>query len=95
MTAYVIFEADVTDPDQYERYKAHAESSVTAASGRYIARGGTVESFEGDAPTRVVILEFPTFAGASAWYHSDDYTDAKSFRAGAARVRMFLVDGND
>ena len=93
MTAYVIYEADITDPEQYEQYKTRAAPSVTAAGGRYIARGGTVESFEGAAPARVVVLEFPTFDAATAWYHSDEYAEAKSLRAAAATARMFLVDG--
>ena len=93
MSAYVIFEADVIDPEQYEQYKRAAAPSVAAAGGRYLARGGRVESFEGAAPARVVGREFPTFDMASAWYHSDEYGEAKSLRATAATARVFLVDG--
>jgi uncharacterized protein (DUF1330 family) len=93
MTAYVIYEAVVTDPEQYEQYKARAAPSVTAAGGRYIARGGGVESFEGAEPGRVVILEFPTLDAATAWYRSEDYTEAKSLREDACQARMFVVDG--
>ena len=64
MTAYVIYEAVVTDAEQYERYKTAAAPSVSAAGGRYVVRGGEVESFEGAAPARVVILEFPTLDAA-------------------------------
>jgi uncharacterized protein (DUF1330 family) len=95
MTAYVIYEAVVTDPQQYEQYKTRAAASVTAAGGRYIARGGDVESFEGAEPARVVILEFPTFDAATAWYRSDEYHEAKSLRETACRARLFVVDGND
>jgi uncharacterized protein (DUF1330 family) len=93
MTAYVIYEAVVTDPDQYEQYKTRAAASVTAAGGRYIARGGDVESFEGAEPARVVILEFPTFDAATAWYQSEAYTEAKSLREAACQARLFVVDG--
>src|SRR4029450_10838999 len=40
MPAYVIVETDVTDPEQYEHYKAAASDAVAAAGGRYLARGG-------------------------------------------------------
>jgi uncharacterized protein (DUF1330 family) len=93
MTAYVIYEADVTDLEQYEQYKARAAATVTAAGGRYIARGGDVESFEGTEPARVVILEFPTFDAATAWYRGEDYTEARSLRERACRARLFVVDG--
>ena len=38
MTAYVVYEAVVTDAEQYERYKTAAAASVAAAGGRYVAR---------------------------------------------------------
>ena len=95
MTAYVIYEAVVTDPEQYEQYKTRAAASVTAAGGHYIARGGAVESFEGAEPARVVILEFPTFEAATAWYRSDEYHDAKAVRESASTARLFVVDGID
>jgi uncharacterized protein (DUF1330 family) len=95
MTAYVIYEAVVTDPEQYEHYKARAAVSVKAAGGRYIARGGDVESFEGAEPARVVILEFPTLAAATAWYRSEEYTEAKVLRENACQARLFVVDGID
>ena len=84
MTAYVIYEGIVTDSEQYERYKEAAASTVVGAGGRYIARGGRVELFEGAAPARVVILEFPTFEAATIWYHSDEY----ALRAGTSSRRL-------
>jgi len=93
MTAYVIYEAVVTDAEQYEQYKTRAPASVTAAGGRYIARGGDVESFEGAEPARVVILEFPTFDAATAWYRGEEYTAAKALREAACAARLFVVDG--
>ena len=93
MTAYVVYEAVITDAEQYERYKAAAAASVAAAGGRYIARGGAVESFEGAAPARVVILEFPDLATATSWYRSEQYTEARTLRERACDARMFVVDG--
>jgi uncharacterized protein (DUF1330 family) len=93
MSAYVVYEAVVTDAAQYEHYKAAAAASVTAAGGRSIARGGDVESFEGAAPARVVVLEFPDLATATAWYHGEQYTEARGLRERACEARMFVVDG--
>jgi uncharacterized protein (DUF1330 family) len=93
VTAYVIYEAMITDAAQYELYKKAAAASVPAAGCRYIARGGDVESFEGGAPARVVVLEFPDFATATAWYRGEQYTEARALRAHACDARMFVVDG--
>ena len=94
MSAYLIFQAEVLDPDRYEQYKIAAARTVVAAGGRYIVRGGDVVTLEGEAPVgRTVVLEFPTMQVALDWYHSDEYGEARRLRDGAARARVFLVDG--
>ena len=83
MSAYVVYEAVITDAEQYERYKALAAPSVAAAGGRYLARGGEVETFEGTTPARVVVLEFPTLEAAREWYRGEQYTAARALREAA------------
>lgn len=94
MAAYVIYQGEVTDPERYDVYKTDAAASIERAGGRYVARGGDVEVLEGDAPPdRTVVIEFPTMDAALAWYHGDDYAAARTLREGAARCRMYVVDG--
>jgi uncharacterized protein (DUF1330 family) len=94
VSAYVIVEVEVNDPDAYEQYKPLAFESVAAHGGKYIARGGQVDSLEGAPPAgRVVVLEFPTVEAAQGWYHSDDYKEAAGLRHAAATSRLFIVDG--
>jgi uncharacterized protein (DUF1330 family) len=96
MSAYVIVETDVTDPEQYERYKAAASDAVAAAGGRYLVRGGELAVLEGDwQPTRLVVLEFEDLAAARRWYDSQQYQQARRLRAGAAHLRMVAVQGAD
>ena len=38
MSAYVIVEIEITDPELYERYKQLAPATVQAHGGRYLAR---------------------------------------------------------
>ncbi|MEY2422199.1 MAG: hypothetical protein QOI95_2266 [Acidimicrobiaceae bacterium] len=96
MTAYVIVEVEVTDPNLYEQYKPLAGASVEAHGGSYRARGGTVEVLEGEPPAgRVVVLEFPSLQAAKDWYRSDDYQSALTIRHAAATSRMFIVEGTD
>ena len=94
MTAYVIYQGEVTDPDRYEEYKPRAAASIAAAGGRYLVRGGEVELLEGEAPAgRTVVLEFPNRQAAVDWYRSAQYTEARGLREGAATARMYVVDG--
>ncbi len=94
MPAYVIVEVDVHDAEAYGPYVEGATTSVAALGGRYLARGGQTASLEGDPPPpRVVVLTFPDFDTAVAWYHSDAYQQVVPIRHRAAESRMFVVDG--
>jgi uncharacterized protein (DUF1330 family) len=94
MPAYVIVETNVTDPEQYERYKEAAPASIASHGGRYVARGGELAVFEGDwNPARVVILEFPDLETAKRWYASEEYAEARKLREGAAVLKMVAVEG--
>lgn len=94
MAAYVIYQGEVLDPVRYDEYKDKAAASILAAGGRYVVRGGDVEVLEGEPPAgRTVVLEFPTRQAAVDWYRSDDYTEIRKIREGAARARMYVVDG--
>lgn len=94
MTAYVIVEVDVTDPERYERYKAATPATLAAAGGRFLVRGGELTVLEGDwQPSRVVVLEFEDLAAAERWYESEAYQAAKKLREGGARMRMVAVQG--
>lgn len=93
MTAYVIYQGEITDPARYEEYKVEAAKSILAAGGRYVVRGGEPEVLEGDAPHgRTVVLEFPSRQAAIEWYRGERYTAVRALREGAARARMYVVD---
>lgn len=94
MTAYVLVDVEVTDAEQYDRYRMLAAPSVEQYGGRYIVRGGASEVLEGDrVPQRLVVLEFPDADAARRWYHSPEYGEAKATRAGAATGSFVLVEG--
>jgi uncharacterized protein (DUF1330 family) len=65
MPAYVIVETDISDPEQYEQYKAASPGAVAAAGGRFVVRGGELAVLEGDwNPSRLVVLEFDDLEAA-------------------------------
>jgi uncharacterized protein (DUF1330 family) len=94
MAAYVIVETDITDPEQYEQYKAVSPAAVAAAGGRFVARGGELAVLEGDwSPTRLVVIELPDLDAAKRFYESPQYQEAIKLREGAASLRMVAVEG--
>jgi uncharacterized protein (DUF1330 family) len=96
MPAYVIVETDISDPEQYELYRAASPDAVHSGGGQFVVRGGELAVLEGDwNPSRLVVLEFPDLQAAKDWYVSDEYEAAKKLREGAANLRMVAVQGLD
>jgi uncharacterized protein (DUF1330 family) len=94
MPAYVIVETNITDPEQYEQYKAASPGAVASGGGRFVVRGGELAVLEGDwSPSRLVVVEFPDLEAAKRWYESERYQEAKRLRDGAAELRMVAVEG--
>ncbi len=94
MSGYVIANVQVTDPVQYEEYKKWSTAAMKAHNAEVCVRGGQVAVLEGDwAPERIVILKFPTFEAAKAFYDTPEYLKAREARAGAAIMRMVVVEG--
>ncbi len=94
MAAYVIAQIEITDPVGYEEYKKMAERTVAAYGGRYLVRGGAVETLDGEwDPKRLVMLEFESVERAKEWWSSQEYAIAKELRLQTARSKMILAAG--
>ena len=94
MPAYVIVDVDIQDAELYEQYKLLTPASIAAYGGRFVVRGGTVETLEGTwAPGRVVVLEFEDLDRARAWWSSPEYAPARALRQRSATTQMILVEG--
>ena len=94
MSAYVVVETLVTDPERAARYRPISGASVERHGGRFLARGGAISVLEGSwDPKRVVVIEFPSVEKAREWYESEDYAVARTVRQGAGEWRIVLVEG--
>ena len=94
MSAYVVAEIEVDNPEGYEEYKKLAPPPIAAFGGKYITRGGRAENLEGDwKPNRIVILEFESIDKAKNWLDSEEYREAKALRHKHATSKMIVVDG--
>ena len=94
MKAYVIANIDVTNPERYKDYVKLTPGTIAPFGGRFIARGGRSEKLEGETPAnRVVVIEFPSYEQARAWYGSDAYRAALAIRQSASTGTLILVEG--
>ena len=61
MTAYILVDITVEEPERYQDYVSQAPAFVAKHGGEYLVRGGNAEAPEGDwLPERLVILRFPS-----------------------------------
>ena len=94
MAAYIIVDIDVTDPGAYEEYRKLVPPLVAKYGGKYLVRGGELETMEGGwTPKRLAVLEFDSVDRAKRFYYSEDYEPVKQIRLKATNSKMVLVEG--
>lgn len=91
---YYVAEFTVHDPEGIKPYSAQVESTFAPYGGKFIVRGGEIESLEGVAPTqRRVVIAFPSIERAKAWYASPAYVELRKIRQKTADASVYLVPG--
>jgi uncharacterized protein (DUF1330 family) len=90
---YIIANVNVTNPDQYDAYRKLSTEAAQAHGAEFVVRGGQQKVLEGNLHSRTVVLKFPSYAAAVAYYESMEYSKARDARAGAALMNMIAVEG--
>jgi len=94
MSAYLIVEVDVKDPERYADYRTMVPPTLEPYGGKFLVRGGAVETLEGNwEPSRVVVIEFDSVEMAKRWWDSDEYREARNLRQATAETKMIVVEG--
>lgn len=93
MGAFMIIQADITDPKQFREYAMRTPALIAEFGGRYRSMRGELELLEGPADDRkIVISEWPSMDAARAFWHSHAYAELKKLRDGAADVSVYLCE---
>jgi len=95
MSAYLIVDTRIENPEKYEEYKTLAKPIAEKYGGVYRARGGDMDLLETDlwTPTRMVIIEFPDMDAARAFVDSEEYAPVKQLRRNNAKCTLTILDG--
>ena len=94
MAAYLIGDVEVVDAAGFGEYRRQVPATVAAYGGRYLARGGAVETLEGSwSPKRCVILEFPSMAQLKVWWDSPEYVPLRALRERTTRSSIVVTEG--
>ena len=94
MSAYVIVEFTVKDPDVYREKYAGNAGKTAKEYGAEILANSNWEILDG-APmlSSGVIVQFPDHETALRWYNSPEYQQLIEVRGVAMDVRFSLLDG--
>lgn len=101
MSAFIVGMPQLSeaDPRLLGVYFEGIEGSLAPYGGRFrVAPDHRIEVLEGHwSPSEgVVVIEFPSFERAAAWYRSPEYAPLIAVRdAARARADVILVDGLD
>ena len=94
MPAYIIFTREkLRDAGAIEDYTKATKGTNTGHNLKPLVAHGRFEVKEGAAVEGVVMLEFPTFEEAKAWYESPGYQAAAQHRFKGADYRVVIVEG--
>jgi uncharacterized protein (DUF1330 family) len=95
MAAFVISEVEFLDETFADQYRTLAAASIEEYGGRYLVRGATPDSVEGEVSPRrrLVVVELPDMDVARRWYASESYAEALALRDRALTRRLLFVEG--
>ena len=91
--AYTIAEIEVTDPPTFQKYGEATRTSIPAAGGRVIVRGGKTSVINGSPPKQIVIIAWESLAQAQAFFESEAYKQLIPIRDKSSNFRAFTIEG--
>lgn len=99
--AYLIYRADVRDLEAYKHnYMDVTTALIKQFGGRWLARGGKITTLEGSDTAnqdlilqRMVLIEFPNMDAAKAFFHSEEYQEARQQRLSIATAELTVLEG--
>jgi uncharacterized protein (DUF1330 family) len=93
MAAYIVFTRESTrDASELATYSQKVGATLAGHPITLLAAYGRHEVLEGPDVEGVVILEFPTFEEAKAWYDSPAYCEIREHRFRGADYRAVIVE---
>jgi uncharacterized protein (DUF1330 family) len=94
MSTYIVFTRESTrDASELEMYSQKVGSTLDGHPVTVLAAYGRHEVLEGPEVEGVVILEFPSFEEAKAWYGSPAYREVREHRFRGSDYRALIVEG--
>jgi uncharacterized protein (DUF1330 family) len=93
VSAYLVFNYSITNPEGYQAYPAAAMPSIGTSGAEVLVADYAAEGIEGSPGHVTVVLRFESKDAARAWYESEAYQSVKHLRTNNAEGLTVLCDG--
>lgn len=94
MNAYIVFtKVRTIDRQELAAYDSKVAPTLGTFGMKPRAIYGKYSVLEGPEIEGIVIIEFPTFEDATAWYESPAYREAREHRFKGAEYQCVIVQG--
>jgi len=95
MSAYFVFNYQISDQEAYDPYLAEVPKTLEAHNAEILAADFESEGFEGDAKQVTIVLKFPSKEAAKNWYQSPEYQKIIGLRLNNSDGISTLINGMD
>jgi uncharacterized protein (DUF1330 family) len=92
MSAYLVFNYAITNPDGYQTYPPAAMPTFGSSGVEILVADYASEPIEGSPGHVTVVLRFESKDAARAWYESDSYQAIKHLRTDNTEGVTVLCD---
>jgi len=89
----VVIREKTRNAAQLDEYQEMVPASFQKHPATFLAKQGRSEVLEGPKSEGIVIIEFPSYEAAQAWYHSTEYQAACEHRFQGGDYRCILTEG--
>jgi uncharacterized protein (DUF1330 family) len=92
---WITFYRSISDPAALAGYAKLAGPAVISNGGRFLARGGTVRTYEQGIAQRTIAVEFDSVEQAIAAHDSPAYQEALALLGNTCERDIRIVEGVD
>lgn len=95
MTAYVIGQITVKDPEKWEEYRSKVPATLAPWGAELVLRGTGAKVLSGQHPhTDTVVIRFRDMESAVNWHNSAAYQELVPLRTQAADVDLISYESD-
>ena len=84
----------IKDEDVLKNYAVKAREAIERHKGKFLVRGGKKITTEGYESPRTVVIEFPSFGEAEAFFYSKEYQDAHAILKDTVIRHHQIIEGD-